>query len=195
MKQYERTDYIGVDYSIGLSNINLKTGIRYGVIPHQDVGAAWYEDAEAYYGEPTCPHCGNELANWDLDEHTKYEEEPGAQFSEFVCENCEKIIDEEWMYPEEPMSHFVDSDGYKAEQTDEVDIFITKSPFFTYAQFCSPCAPGACYLPSPLHIPNMGNRCFCFGHEWFEDERAPYPVYSVETERMVKSERGRDEQS
>ena len=189
MEQYEKKDYVGIDYSMGLSNSNIKTGIRYGVIPHQDVGGAWYEYSEAYYGEPSCPHCGNELTDWDEDDHAKYEEESGAQFSTYVCENCEKIIDEEWMYPEVPLYYFVDSAGYAAEQTDEVDIFIFKSPFFTYAQLCSPCAPGACYLPSPLYVPSMNNRCYCFGHEWFEDGCAPYPVYSVSTERMVKSER------
>ena len=186
MEKYEMTDYIGINYGTATSNINPKTGIRYGVIPHSHVSAAWYDEAESYYGEPTCPHCGGELTVWDEDIHEGYEDCLTAQLSEFVCENCEKLISEEWLHPEEPCTWFIKDNNYEAEQTDDVDIFIFKSPFFTYAQFCSPCAPGACYLPSPLFVPNMDNKCYCFGHEWFEDERAPYPVYSVETGCMIQ---------
>jgi len=32
------------------------------------------------------------------------------------------------------------------------------------------------------------NACYCFGHDWFEDGKAPYPVYSVETGELVEAE-------
>lgn len=63
--------------------------------------------------------------------------------------------------------------------------FILKSPYYTYAQFCSPCAPGAGYLPSPLKDRPAGNKTYCLGHDWFEDGTAPYRVYSVKTNKEM----------
>jgi hypothetical protein len=177
MEQYQATDYQGINYGTEFSNMDVLAGIRFGVIPHQDVGAAWYEDSEAYYGDPTCPECGGELIDYE-DKHAGYDIEP-ITMQDYACENCEIIIDNEEAYPEEPLSWFYEADGYAMEQLDEVDIFISKSPFFTYAQFCSPCAPGACYLPSPLNHKADDNKCYCLGPEWFEDEKAPYPIYKV----------------
>jgi hypothetical protein len=77
------------------------------------------------------------------------------------------------------------AEGYEATAGEDGDIFITKSPFFTYAQFCSPCAPGACYLMNTVE-PDESNKAYCLGHDWFEDGKAPYPVYSVETGEIVQ---------
>jgi len=54
------TNYIGIDYGRGETNIDKLTGIRFGVINQGEVGQAWFESAEADYGKPTCPKCGNE---------------------------------------------------------------------------------------------------------------------------------------
>lgn len=77
-----------------------------------------------------------------------------------------------------------EKDGFKI-QSDETDLWVLKSPYFTYAQFCSPCAPGACYLTNPLDEPHAENKCYCLGSDWFEDEKAPYPIYSVETGELI----------
>lgn len=79
------------------------------------------------------------------------------------------------------------SDGYKLQVAGDGDIFVTGSKYFTYAQFCSPCAPGACYLRKPLESPVETNRAYCLGHDWFDsDSPCPYPVYSVETGELVQ---------
>jgi hypothetical protein len=79
----------------------------------------------------------------------------------------------------EPLGYEYRKEGYSCEQSqDDPDVFVIKSPFFTYASFCSPCAPGACYLLSPNAD---GAKAYCLGHDWFENGKAPYPVYSVET--------------
>lgn len=62
-------------------------------------------------------------------------------------------------------------------------LMIIESPYFTYAQFCSPCVPGAGDLNS---INPDGAKTYCLGHDWFEDDTAPYPVYSVETGEVVE---------
>lgn len=102
----------------------------------------------------------------------------------------------------EPTSYFIDDNEYQAECGEDGDIFISKSPYYTFAQFCSPCAPGACYLINPLDIlagypagghnkagvPIDNNRAYCFGHDWFRDtetKKAPYPVYRVSDNQKV----------
>jgi len=146
--------YVGIDYGHGLTNRDTKTGIRYGVIPAHAVGEAWYESSEPDYGKPHCPECETELDD------------------SLECKLHGEIQPED-AYPEEPFGFSYSQDGYEAYQGQDGDIFITKSPFVTRAAFCSPCAPGACYLLSPNE---SGERAYCFGPDWFENETAPYPV-------------------
>ena len=174
----------GIDYGNGLTNTNIETGIRFGVIPHNAIGSAWYEESEAEYGDPTCPKCACAPDNYDEDIHGEYEIDEYHD-TEFACQFCEYAFDSEQAYPEEPLSFWYNSDGYAMEQTDEVDVFVFNSPYYTFASFCSPCAPGACYLLNPIDEQDDNNKCYCLGHDWFEREKAPYPVYSVETGKLV----------
>ena len=145
-----KTDYAGIDYSLGQANRNQETGIHYGVIHSNIVGQYWCDESEAYYG-----------GDCECEEQ-----------SDFGCD-CE------------PTSFFVNEDNFEAEQhADDTDIFVLKSKYYTWAQFCSPCAPGAGYL---LNFTDMeiGVKTYCFGHDWFESGKAPYPVYDVETGELV----------
>lgn len=152
---------MGIDYGHGQTNIDHKTGLRFGVVSPHDVGQAWYDESEAYYGSPHCPECGKELDNDICYGHK--------------CE-CGYIIDwpGEECYGDEPLSHYYKDDEYEAEAGSDGDIFITKSPYYTKCGFCSPCAPGAGYLTS------QGDDCkaYCFGPDWFDGE-PPYTIYRV----------------
>lgn len=166
------TTYKGIDYGLGKTNRNSETGIRNGVISQNYVGQAWFDSSEAYYGKPHCPECGSELPEDVNDGDT------------CQCGNHIKWVGEE-CFGDEPISHYYEQNGYSAECGESGDIFVCKSPYFTYAQFCSPCAPGACYLTNALDEPDDNNKAYCFGHDWFDDNKAPYPVYSVETGELV----------
>ncbi len=175
---------IGIDYGLGQSNVDKLTGIRFGVISQHSVGQAWYDSAEADYGEPTCPECGNEAVEYNEDKHFDYE---GHRHScnDYACENCRKHFSSEDCFGDEPQGWNYDGDGYQLTDCLDSDIFILKSPFFTYAQFCSPCVPGACNLDNPLDISHGGldvsvlPKCYCLGHDWFEDGKAPYRMFKV----------------
>lgn len=182
----------GIDYGLGRTNIS-KSGIRYGVIPQNEVLQAWADSSEPNYGDPNCPKCGNEAIDYstarqtlrdDIDswDHAKHE------CADYACLSCKYVFGSESAYGDEPRAWTYESEGYSASQGQDGDIFILDSPYFTYAQFCSPCAPGACYLLNPLETRDDNNRAFCFGHDWFEDGRAPYPVYSVKTGQLVEPE-------
>lgn len=168
------SNYYGIDYGRGETNIDHSTGIRFGVIPYNELGGYDLEDAFVPdYGNPTCPKCGNPVS--DDNENCK---------KDYYCRNCK---DSFWNYdcfPDEAYGFYLEQDGYLATSSGgDNDIFIEKSPYFTYAQFCSPCAPGACYLMNP--VDSNGPKAYCFGHDWFEDGKAPYPVYRVDTGELV----------
>ena len=181
--------YAGIDYGLGQSNRDPSNGIRYGVISQHSVGQAWYDEAGADYGEPTCPKCGNKVkdsseAEGDLFE-SKYESYRSHGCADYVCESCKLMLDSEDVYGDEPIGWSFEDSEYSLTDCLDSDIMILKSPFYTFAQFCSPCVPGAGNLNSPM---DDGVKCYCLGHDWFEDRRAPYPVYRVDTDELVTAE-------
>ncbi|HEX9804271.1 MAG TPA: hypothetical protein VGA67_01175 [Candidatus Dojkabacteria bacterium] len=195
MKDYKFTDYVGIDYGLNRTNIDLKNGIRYGVININCLGNFAWESFEPNYGDPSCPSCGSEVKD-------------NSESKDYFCETCyendlfdllendagtEDDMDintycywSEEVYPESPFSWYIDDGKYLAEHGENRDVFIMKSPYFTYAQFCSPCAPGACYLTNPVDNTHDNNMCYCLGHDFFEDGETPYPVYLVETGELVE---------
>lgn len=167
----------GIDYGMGRVNVDLETGIRYGVISVNEVCQAWSDSAESDYGDPTCPTCGGDVADSTSDDA------PENASKDFYCADCEESFWSDVAYGESPLSFKLDDGEYQATQSgDDHDIFVLKSPYFTRAQFCSPCAPGACYLLNPTED---GEKAYCFGHDFFEDEKAPYPVFRVDTGEEV----------
>ncbi len=158
----------GIDYGMGLSNCDHKTSIRYGVISMHEVLQTWTDSSEAQY-TPTCPYCGNKLKQG---------------FDAKRCGSCHRQIDPDRDFDMlEPDCFTYDTEGYQCQQSsDDTDIFIIKSPYYTYCQFCSPCAPGAGYI---MHSVMDGIRAYCFGHDWFEDDNAPYPVFKVSDNTRV----------
>ena len=157
----------GIDYSLGQANIDLNTGIHYGVINQNEVLQAWADSSEPFYGEQECSVCGDSLT---IDMAT--------------CPSCHTNLVSEFDCIE-PVSWFINDGEYMAECGDDGDIFITRSPYYTLCSFCSPCAPGAGYL---MDSREDGVKAYCFGHEFFDDGVAPYTVYSVETGEEVKNE-------
>lgn len=148
------TDYAGIDYGFKQSNIDTKTGLRFGVISQDTISQAWYDSSKPYY---PCKEC----------EYRRKKDKS------FYCDNCEPSS---WYYKDR--EYLIDS------FMDNTDVIIVKSPYFTYAQFCSPCAPGACNLDSPLDRPEQDNKCYCLGHDWFENGKAPYPVFDIKTGQL-----------
>jgi len=164
------TEYPGIDYGRGQSNIDHDTGIRYGVINQNEVLQAWADSSEADYGDAECPECQGDAVDYDNDKHGDWDYEK-HECADYACEECKKVFGSESAFPEEAYSYYFIDDGYQAECSDDMgDIFITKSPYFTYCQFCSPCAPGAGYLINPVKEENGGVKTYCFGHDWFEEK-------------------------
>lgn len=188
-----KTQYAGIDYSNGMSNIDTESNIHYGIIPVNEVLQAWADSSIPIFGG-YCPYCGNKIAK-DLDGMQTMNE----------CPNCKQEFDENSFDFIDPDIFVYEHEGYVCQQSaDDSDIMLIKSPYYTYAQFCSPCAPGAGYLFNSykLDIPVDNNltaimyqvnaekagfpKVYCFGHDWFEGGKAPYPVFDEKTGKLVK---------
>jgi hypothetical protein len=173
----------GIDYGLGRTNINHVTGIRYGVIAQGSVLQAWADSSEPDYGPATCPKCGNEALEYNEEKHKAFEHSSSGACADYACETCEIYFEACEAFGEEALAWNYAGDGYECSSAfDNTEIFVTASPFYTFAQFCSPCAPGAGNLDSPIED---GAKTYCFGHDWFEEGRAPYPVFSVETGQEI----------
>jgi hypothetical protein len=173
--------YAGIDYGLGMANFDKTNGIRFGVISTNSVDAEYlYENQELDYPPSTCPDCGNELVTTDSPDIP--EDAEWITGKELACVTCETCYwsDELWDGGESNGWSY-ERDGYVLMDCLVNDIFIIKSPYFTYAQYCSPCVPGAGNLDSPVDE-GTGAKCYCLGAEWFtEDDPCPYPIWSVKT--------------
>lgn len=156
--------YVGLDYGLGRSNVDNVTGIRYGVISQNSVLQAWADSSSPVYGEMECSACGATLSIEDSN-----------------CPKCNADMQNDLDYVE-PIGWEYLGDGYELTDCLDNDIFVLKAPYYTFAQFCSPCVPGAGNLDNAM--PD-GVKTFCLGHDWFESGKAPYPVYSVENDVEV----------
>lgn len=157
----------GIDYGCGMSNIDLETGIRYGISPLHALGEWSFEEFKSDYGDPHCPDCG---AVCDPSDEKDYRcKDHGVFWSDDVFGD--------------PIGWNIDADGYVGWLDDSNDVWLAKSPYKTRAGFCSPCAPGAVYLATQAED---GDWAYCFGPEWFDDgQEIPYDVYDVKTGEMV----------
>jgi len=172
--------YIGIDYGAGRTNIDSESGIRFGVISQHTVGQSWYDDSEPDYGAPSCPKCGGAAVEYDSEQHHDFEQMRGCR--DYACVACVETFDSDEAFPQEALGYSYDGEGYKLVNCLDSDIMILKSPYYTFAQFCSPCVPGAGNLDSAM--PD-GVKTYCLGHEWFESTAAPYPVYRVADDQEV----------
>lgn len=191
-----KTNYRGIDYGMGQSNVDRETGIRFGVISAHAITQAWYDSAEADYGQPHCPKCGNEAIDFGADNQDDPEATPdrseyddaatyGHSCQDYACDSCKVYFDGERAFGDEPCGYTLDDGEYKACDCLDSDVMILKSPFFTRAQFCSPCVPGACSIESPC---DDGERTYCFAPDWFDSEYpCPYPIWRVDTGELIYS--------
>ena len=183
----------GIDYAHGTANVG-KSGVRYGVIPMNALAGRAWEELESDYGAPSCPKCGNEVVEvnaelradeqGDLLNRDNYECN-GA--GDYACDDCCYLFDGDEAFGDEPLGYSLVDAECELTVGQDGDMFVLRSPYYTHAKFCSPCAPGACYLLNP--VDKGGPRCYCLSHDWFEGGKAPYPVWRVDDGELVRPEK------
>jgi hypothetical protein len=200
------TNSAGFDYGMGQSNIDKATGIRYGVIsPHtpsseavSDIYSngdnlsyrAAVEEAKSRIAAaltPVLDDLGVLPYVW-REEDKQCHEDTVTEIVDGVWESVEQAFNDH--YEEDSDNYRYEQDGYVIETT-SLGLYVVKSDYYTYAPFCSPCAPGAGNLDDAFadtetrsedharEVMAHGVRTYCLGHDWFEDNKAPYRVFRV----------------
>lgn len=165
------TNYPGIDYSLGKANYDIETGISYGLIDVRSLTEWIWEYIMPVY-LPYCPHCYNEL--------------PISFEDDTECPDCKVLIEDGQQYSDfaEPSYLEYKNDEYHLYMSsDSQEVWIFKSPYFTYAQYCSPCMPGAGNLDVPMdergQLEQLGAKTYCLDKTWFNDEMLPYPINTI----------------
>lgn len=175
-----------------IPNIDPETGIHYGIIPKNDL----LNCAEEFFNEAT-DITYEELAeeiraeiNGTLDElfeslerQTIVSEELKQRIKDDAMEQIINEFNDD--YNDEVARLIYETDEYIIQgDNDDSDLFVIKSPYYTYAPRCSPCAPNAGYLRD-ANV-NAEFKTYCLGPEWFEDEKAQYPIWKVENDEKLQ---------
>lgn len=195
----------GIDYSFGRQNRDNK-GISFGSISQHSLSCWALDDFDAEYGEKACPECTGEVVEFDSEKHDDYPIHNYA-VAEYACESCQKVYEISQVMGEEALYYSYTSGEYNVRLDSHGDVTVLSSPYYTYAQYCSPCMPGGGQLDYPCfervgfqprskkkRIRNKhpkkyihaGTKTYCLGHDWFTGGIAPYPVYSVVTGKLVE---------
>ena len=168
----------GIDYGFGQTNIGTDTGIRYGVIHSNKLAShAWdeiYANGQDLDYIEAMEQMKSELASAIKSTLSDYSVSFNA---EKLAESIIDDLDFDFESTGDCTRYSYESDGLAFNVCSDGDIFVTKSPFFTYAAFCSPCAPGAGSLGSDGSV-----KTYCLGPDWFDSEAAssmPYVCFRV----------------
>lgn len=180
-----KTTYAGLNYA-GHSGANQDkaTGIHYGVIPSNSLSPFALDDIYSN---------GTDLnyESWKEEVKTSVQSSVESALDSFMLSSqarrlaeaaTEAVMDSDWLgegYESNGESSYLYEDGdLKIQLCSDGDIFVIKSPFVCNAQYCSPCAPGAGYLPNPC---DSGPVCYCLPEDWFDSENpCPYSPRPVE---------------
>ena len=184
-----KTNYAGIDYSCGLANSDAATGIHYGVISQNSIMPEALDDIMTHGEDVAYEEALNEAIKAAK---TEWESE-GNDPDDFDEDEAAQNFADNYQSDGGLNDYVYERDGYKLTGCLDYYIFVLVSPYYTYAQVCSPCVPGAVNLDSPFESGDYATQAetagfpkgYCLGHDWFEGDMAPYPVYSVETGEEV----------
>lgn len=169
----KQTDYAGLDYSLGKSNIDNATGIRYGCISQNSLHEYAHEEIVNHgrdltfeqYQEDAKEKLRSALSDYFSD--SKWGNETQSKLDSAVEDAYDAVSDGlNDNYQPDATQYLYEKDGYTIQTCLDNDLIVTKSEFYTHAQFCSPCVPGAGNLDT---FCPTGPKTFCLGHDWFED--------------------------
>ena len=177
-----KTNNPGIDYSLGKANVDNETGIHYGVIPCNACNPDAVEDIYSHGTDIDFEEYLSEAKKAFVQAMEDYIGDE-SHLNDLFDDHMRDAIGEGYENTGDCTRYLYERDGYKLQVASDGDLWVLKSPYFTRAQFCSPCAPGAGYLTNPC---DDGPKTYCLGHDWFDYSIAPYPVYSVETGERIE---------
>jgi len=175
----------GIDYGMGQSNIDHETGIRYGVIPLHDLMPEAADDIFSNGDDVGYAAAIDEIKDGIESGFKQVLEGLGLRpDDDELSDMADTIMQNQDVYIESSGPYEYSGDGYQLRtMSDNSELFVLKSKFYTRAQFCSPCAPGAGYLRN--YCPD-GPKVYCLGPDWFDKDGPPYfRIYRVDDDSLV----------
>jgi hypothetical protein len=177
------------------ANLDPETGIHYGTCYINDLPFSEYALEDVYEGKPLrytetmdeiVEDVKEEIKDLLTSLHEKYSflHSHGETLIQTIAEDAAddmmcsisdtlEIQDEIYLLEDAHYKITID--------TSDNGVWVLKSPYYSFCNKCSPCAPNAGYIGQEGSI-----KTYVFGHEYFEDEKAPYPVYSVATGNLIE---------
>jgi len=156
-------------------NMNVETGIHYGVIPKNDL----FNFAEEFFDHAEDMSLKEGFENI-IDTINSLKDQLSDTAIKDILEIAEQDFGEN--FEDECSLMRYERNGFIIEvPNDDCDLFIIKSPYFTHAPFCSPCAPGACYIKNGVKEGEepKGAKAYCLPEDWFEKGKCPYKYWEV----------------
>ena len=176
-----KTNYAGIDYGMGRSNIDTDTGIRYGIISQNSLSGESLDDVFTAGDD-----LGYEAMIEELKSNLKnaidsiISDAGGRTYDSVDVDEILEGVDFD-CYDSNGPRRYEDGD-LTVQTTGDNDLFVFKSEYYTFAQFCSPCVPGAGNLDTPC---DSGPKTYCLGIDWFVDGECPYPVYRIDNDECI----------
>ena len=174
-----------IDYGNGMTNIDHESGIRFGVIHTNDLSPDALSDVYDNGEDRDFEEHKDALKTTLTSAIEEALEEYGHNRSNSAEDLAEEIVDGlEWDNYEgtggcQRMNYEDEKEGYKLQTDGDGDLWVIRSNFYTYAPFCSPCAPGAGYLGNGCYDESLP-KVYCLDEAWFSTEYpCPYPVFRV----------------
>lgn len=164
------------------ANVDQTNGIHYGVIPKNDL----FNCAEEFYNnaeDKSYKQMIKEMRESITETVKEQIDDMGVQLEEItslpdLLDKIEQLLNDK--YENECANMVYEKDGYIIQgNNDDPDLFVIKSPVFTIAPLCSPCAPNAGYLRDAVKtLTNLKEKCgvltYCLEDDWFNEGKAPY---------------------
>lgn len=184
-----------------MPNFDEKTGIRYGVISPHSISHWSLDDIYQNGTDPVYESGKEELTSAITKILNGYGFSAG-QIDEVLTPVID-IFNESYEPDGSGIMDYSDKEYDLHVSGDNFGIFVMRSPYYTYCRGCSPCAPGAGDLDSPitdkdqladcmsLKMVFSAGKALCLGPEWFDNgndqyaRKIPYRVFRVSDDTEV----------
>ena len=125
-------------------------------------------------------------------EHSNIDKATGTRYG-VISFAYRYVFGSDGVYSDKVVSWTYQHEGYTLQTyLDSTEVLVIASPYYTYAQFCSPCVPRAGTLDTPLSEDSGAPKTYCLDRTWFYDEQCPYPYWVVGTGELAYSPQDED---
>jgi hypothetical protein len=178
------------------TNYDEKTGIHYGVISPNSISAETLNDLIDRSVDTIYESAKDDL----LRDFTSFCDDHNIDVS---CIDTDQIVDGfNQKYENDYHGYEYEDKEYSLHICDDnFGIFVIRSPYYTYTKQCSPCAPNAGDLNSPISLSEYEKgdhnafmygtvKAYCLPKDFFDDEYAkiPYRYYRVSDDKEMIEE-------